>query len=77
MFTTCRSLQTGLILLALGACSKESPAPSPQSAPLAAAIPQTHDVAADARTVSSRITAAGIAATYEATFGAEQQVRIA
>ena len=36
MFSTCRSLQTGLILLALGACSKE-PAP-PQIAPLAPAV---------------------------------------
>jgi hypothetical protein len=77
MFSNCRGLQTGLILLALGACSQESPAPPPPTTPLAAAIPQSRDAEADARTVSSRIDAAGIAATYEATFGAEQQVRIA
>ena len=74
MFSTCRSLQTGLILLALGACSKEPP---PPSTPLAAAIPHAQDAAADVHTVSSRINAAGIAATYTATFGAEQQLRIA
>jgi hypothetical protein len=74
MFSTCRSLQTGLILLALGACSQEPP---PPSAPLAAAIPHAQDAAADVHTVSSRINAAGIAATYTATFGAKQQLRIA
>jgi hypothetical protein len=76
MFRTCRSLQTGLILLVLGACSKEPAAPPP-STPLAAAVPQAHDAAAGAHTVNSSINAAGIAATYEATFGAEQQLRIA
>ena len=74
MFSTCRSLQTGLILLVLGACSKEAPAPTP-GAPLVAAAPQTQS-AAPADTVHSHINAAGIAATYEATFGAGQQVRI-
>jgi hypothetical protein len=75
MFSTCRGLQTGLILLALGACSQESPAPPTE--PLVAATPQSHDTPANARTVSSHINAAGIAATYAATFGAEQHVRIA
>ena len=75
MFSTCRSLQTGLILLALGACSKE-PAPT-QSAPLAPAITQTNDTAASTRTLSGRINAAGIEATYEATFEEGERVRIA
>jgi hypothetical protein len=80
MFSTCRSLQTGLILLALGACSKE-PAPAPH-APLVAAAPQAHDATADAtapvsETLTSAITAAGVAATYEATFAAGQLLRIA
>ena len=74
MFRTCRSLQTGLILLALSACSKE-PAP-PQTTPLAPAV--TPAVAASgARTVSSRVTAAGIAATYDATFADGERLRIA
>jgi hypothetical protein len=75
MFSTCRGLQTGLILLALGACSKE-PAP-PQSAPLAPLVMQTNDAAADARTLSSSITAAGVAATYDATFEDGERLRIA
>lgn len=77
MFSTCRTLQTGLILLALGACSKE-PAP-PQSASLAPAIAQTNDATATAhaRTFSGRINAAGIEATYEATFEEGERVRIA
>ena len=75
MFSTCRSLQTGLILLALSACSKE-PTPT-QSAPLTPAITHTNDVAANAPTLSGRINAAGIEATYEATFGEEERVRIA
>ena len=45
MFSTCRSLQTGLILLVLGACSKEAPAPTPGT-PLVAAAPQTQDAPA-------------------------------
>jgi hypothetical protein len=77
MFSTCRSLQTGLILLVLGACSKEAPAPTPGT-PLVAAVPQTQDTPAPADTLNSHINAAGIAATYQATFGVEQQqVRIA
>lgn len=78
MFNTCRTLQTGLILLALGACSKESqpPAQPTPSTPLVAAAPQTADATADARTLNSHVNAAGIAATYEATFGAEEQLRI-
>jgi hypothetical protein len=76
MFSTCRSLQTGLILLALGACSKEPSAQPPPSTPLAAAIPQGQTAATHVQTLSSRINAAGIAATYAATFGAEQQLRI-
>ena len=75
MFSTCRSLQTGLILLALGGCSKEPTAP--QSAPLAPAITQTNDVTANARTLSGSINAAGIAATYEATFEEQERLRIA
>jgi hypothetical protein len=75
MFSTCRSLQTGLILLALGACSKQ-PAPS-QSAPLAPAIAPTNDATAHARTLSGRVNAAGIEATYEATFEEGERVRIA
>lgn len=75
MFSACRSLQTGLILLALGACSKE-PAP-PASAPLAAAIPQAPDTAAAAHTVSSRINATGMEATYKATFEEGERLRIA
>ena len=75
MFSTCRSLQTGLILLALGACSKE-PTPT-QSAPLTPAIAPTNDVAANARTFSGRINAAGIEATYDATFEDGERVRIA
>jgi hypothetical protein len=74
MFSTCRRLQTGLILLALGACSKE-PAP-PQVAPLVTAPTQPAPAAA-AHKVSSRLSAAGIAATYEATFEKDEQVRIA
>jgi hypothetical protein len=77
MFSVCRSLQTGLILLALGACTKE-PEPAPQpSAPLVTAVTPTNDAAAEARTLSGRINAAGVAATYEATFGEGERLRIA
>ena len=75
MFSTCRGLQTGLILLALGACSKESA--TTQSAPLTPAIAPTTDAAANSRTLRGRINSAGIAATYEATFAEEERVRIA
>lgn len=75
MFSTCRSLQTGLILLALGACSKQ-PTP-PQSAPLTPAITQTNEPAANARKLSGHINAAGVEATYEATFEEEERMRIA
>ena len=75
MFSTCRSLQTGLILLVLGACSKEAPAPAAET-PLVAAAPQTQKPFAAAETISSHVNAAGIVATYDATFAAEQQVRI-
>ena len=74
MFRTCRRLQTGLILLALGACSKE-PAP-PQTVSLAPPAP-SQAAPVDARTVSGRVNAGGIATTYEATFAAGEQVRIA
>jgi hypothetical protein len=77
MFSTCRSLQTGLIALALGACSKEPPTPAPPSTPLVTAPAPVAEPAAQANTLSSRINAAGIAATYEATFGAQEQLRIA
>ena len=66
MFRTCRSLQTGLILLALGACSKE-PAP-PQTTPLAPAIAAPKAETAAAPTLSGHINAAGIASKYDATF---------
>lgn len=79
MFSTCRGLQTGLILLALSACSKE-PAPAasaaPPSAPLVAAMPPTHAAATNSRTVNSRIDATGVAATYEATFEEGERLRI-
>jgi hypothetical protein len=75
MFSTCRSLQTGLILLALGACSKEPT--TPQSAPLTPAITQTNEVAASGRTLGGHINAAGMEATYEATFEDAQRMRIA
>ena len=75
MFSTCRSLQTGLILLALRACSKE-PAP-PQITPLAPAVTPTQASSAHVRKLSSRVTAAGIAATYDATFEAGERLRIA
>jgi hypothetical protein len=74
MFRTCRSLQTGLILLALGACSKE-PAPA-QSTPLAPANTPTQAATTDAHTLSSRISAAGIAAKYDATFEDGERLRI-
>jgi hypothetical protein len=77
MFSTCRSLQTGLILLALGACSKELPASPPSSTPLVAAASQSPHTSEDAHTLSSHINAAGVAATYEATFGAQERLRIA
>ena len=75
MFRTCRSLQTGLILLALGACSKE-PAAS-QTTPLAPPVVATQAAPADALTVHGRANLAGIAATYAATFEAGERVRIA
>src|SRR5918995_7250701 len=74
MFSTCRSLQTGLILLALGACSKQPT--TAQSAPLTPAVAPTNEVAANARTLSGHINAAGIEATYEATFEEGERVRI-
>src|SRR4030095_10091912 len=73
MFRTCRSLQTGLILFALGACSKE-PAP-PQSTPLAPAIAAPKATAATP-TVSSHINAARIASKYDATFEDGELLRI-
>ena len=75
MFSTCRSLQTGLILLALGACSKEPT--TTQSAPLTPAIAPTNEVAANAPKLSGRINVAGIEATYEATFQEQERLRIA
>ena len=74
MFRTCRSLQTGLILLALGACSKE-PAP-PQSTPLAPAIAPTKAATAAAPALSSQVNAAGISAKYDATFEDGERLRI-
>ncbi|HKU13081.1 MAG TPA: hypothetical protein VJQ52_01725 [Steroidobacteraceae bacterium] len=74
MFSTCRTLQTGLILLALGACSKE---PATPVAPLVTAPAQARDASADAQptvteSVSSHVNVAGVAATYDATFAAGQ-----
>lgn len=77
MFSICRSLQTGMIALALSACSKEAPAPAPPDTPLVVAPAPAPQPAAQADTVSSHINAAGIAATYAATFGAQEQLRIA
>jgi hypothetical protein len=77
MFSTCRSLQTGLILLAVAACSKEPSRPPSPSTPLVAAPAPARESTLPAATVSSHINAAGIAATYEATFGAQEQLRIA
>jgi len=74
MFSTCRSLQTGLILLALGACSKQFT--PPPSAPLVTA-PTEVAAPATALKVSSQLNAAGIAATYDATFEEREQMRIA
>lgn len=74
MFRTCRSLQTGLILLALGACSKE-PAP-PQSTPLAPVVAPAKTATANAPTLSGQLNAAGIAAKYDATFADGEQLRI-
>ena len=77
MFSTCRSLQTGLILLALGACSKE-PAPTPTpSTPLVAAVPDPQEPKAVAATLASHIKTAGLAASYRATFEDNERVRIA
>jgi hypothetical protein len=74
MFRTCRSLQTGLILLALGACSKQ-PAP-PQSTPLAPVVAPAKTEPANAATLSGQLNAAGIAAKYDATFADGEQLRI-
>jgi hypothetical protein len=74
MFRTCRSLQTGLILLALGACSKE-PAP-PQSTPLAPVVAPAKTATANAATLSGQLNAAGMAAKYAATFADGEQLRI-
>ena len=73
MFRTCRSLQTGLILLALGACSKEPAAP--QSTPLAPAIAPAKAATA-APTLSSHINAAGISSKYDATFENGERLQI-
>jgi hypothetical protein len=74
MFRTCRSLQTGLILLALGACSKE-PAP-PQSTPLAPVISPAKSATANAPTLRGHLNAAGITARYDATFADGEQLHI-
>jgi hypothetical protein len=74
MFRTCRSLQTGLILLALGACSKQPS--SPQSTPLAPPIAPAKSTTANAPTLSGHLNAAGITAKYDATFADGEQLRI-
>jgi hypothetical protein len=74
MFRTCRSLQTGLILLALGACSKQPS--SPPSTPLAPAIAPAKSATASTPTLSGHLNAAGIAAKYDATFADGEQLRI-
>jgi hypothetical protein len=78
MFSTCRSLQTGLILLALGACSKQpEPAAQPTpSTPLVTTAAQTQQKITEANTLSSHINADGLEATYEASFAANEQLRI-
>jgi hypothetical protein len=78
MFSTCRSLQTGLILLALGACSKE-PAPPAQtpSTPLVAVAPQAPQTQAVVETLEAHIKTAGATANYRATFQDNERVRIA
>lgn len=76
MFSTCRSLQTGLILLALGACSKQPEPAAAPAAPLVAAAPQANEPKAVAQTLEGKINAAGLAATYQATFGANEALRI-
>jgi hypothetical protein len=78
MFSTCRSLQTSLILLAFGACSKApQPAAQPTPAtPLVAAPPQAQPAPADANMITGQIDAAGIAAKYQATFGPNEQMHI-
>jgi hypothetical protein len=80
MFSTCRTLQTGLMLLALGACSKEPAQPTP-SGPLVTAPARPQDASTGAQpsvsqTVSSHVNATGVAATYDATFVAGQLQRI-
>jgi hypothetical protein len=74
MFRTCRSLQTGLILLALGACSKEPMAP--QNTPLAPPSTATRTATANAPALRGQINAAGLAAKYAATFADGEQLRI-
>ena len=80
MFSNCRSLQTGLILLALGACSKQ-PEPAP-STPLVAAAPQMNQTRANEtraveQTLEAHIEAAGLAANYRATFENDARLHIA
>ena len=53
----------------------KEPAPS-QSAPVAPLVTQTNEAAADARTLSSSITATGVAATYDATFEDGERLHI-
>jgi hypothetical protein len=74
MFSVCRSLQTGLILLAFSACSKQ-PAPPPGE-PLVTAVEQQHGAQPNAPSINSHINAAGLAATYAATFEAGERLRI-
>jgi hypothetical protein len=66
------------MLLALGACSKQ-PEPATQttpSTPLVTAAAAAQEATPASPTVSSHINAEGIAATYAATFGANEQLRI-
>jgi hypothetical protein len=66
-----------LILLALGACSKQpEPAAQTPSTPLVTAAAQAPQAPPVLPTVSSHINAEGMAANYQATFGANEQLRI-
>jgi hypothetical protein len=78
MFSTCRLVQTGLILLVLGACSREAPQSAQQ--PLVMAPPDSAAPAAGAaqeQTIASELVAAGVPTSYRATFATDRLQRIA
>jgi hypothetical protein len=89
MFSTCRRTQTiravatrtaillSAILLTMGACSKQ-PAPPAQptsAAPLVTSSAQTGESQRD-EAIAGKLVAAGVAATYHASFAADQLQRI-